>query len=40
MGTPAGVFGNLADSVDAMALESNLQVQHSWPAVAAVVMTP
>jgi hypothetical protein len=39
LGTP-GVFNNFSGGFGAMALESNVQVQQSWPAVASVVMTP
>jgi hypothetical protein len=39
VGTP-GILSDFRTSFDVMALENNAQVQHSWPAVAAVVMTP
>jgi hypothetical protein len=39
LGTP-GIFNNFGGGFGAMALESNAQVQQSWPAVASVVMTP
>ena len=32
--------GNFGNCFDAIALESNVQIQHLWPAVATVVMTP
>ena len=39
LGTP-GIMSNFGGNFGAMALENNGQVQHSWPAVATVVMTP
>lgn len=35
-----GIFNSVVGGLGAMALEHSAQVQHSWPAVASVVMTP